>query len=129
MPDSPDFFSSRQSDVLKWTLVGLAVATSITLVVLLIVGIICDYDKLRNEISAHLIVIIGLAGMGMASVLLVAIARRQNGPIEVEGLTFKFKSGAGAVILWIMGFPCYDCRFEDVVGPQLNASSSEGIKR
>jgi hypothetical protein len=104
MPEPNHFFDPLQSRVLKWTLVALAVVTSIMLVTLLIVGIVYNFSELRHEIAQHLIVIIGLAGMGMASILLIGICRYQDGPMEVEGITFKFKGGAGPVILWIMAF-------------------------
>jgi hypothetical protein len=104
MPEPTHFFDPLQSHVLKWTLVGLAVVTSITLVTLLIIGILHDFSELRNQMAQHLVVIIGLAGMGMSSVLLVGIYRHKDGPIEVEGLIFKFKGGAGPIVLWIMAF-------------------------
>ncbi|MGJ4969783.1 MULTISPECIES: hypothetical protein [unclassified Bradyrhizobium] len=83
------------------------VAIAITFLILfatLTVIIIQEFQALRQQLIPHLVVIIGLAGMGMASLLLVIISERLAGPIEFESAFVKFKGGASLPILWVFVF-------------------------
>ena len=41
---------------------------------------------------------------GVASICLVTLLRYSAGPIEFEGLGFKFKGASGPIIMWLL---CY----------------------
>jgi len=99
-----DYFDPLQSRILKWAIVFVIFAAVVALVSLLAYFTITNIGEVRNELMPHIVVIIGLAGMGISSLLLVAISRHRDGEIEVVAFGFKFRGGAGPVVLWIMAF-------------------------
>jgi hypothetical protein len=98
------YFNLLQSNTLKWIAIALISIFLASLVVIMNIAIYRDFDGFRAELMPHIVVIMGLAGMGLSSVLLVAIFRQADGPIEVEAIGIKFKGGAGPIVLWIMAF-------------------------
>ncbi len=104
MKDPQGYFDPLQRQVFKWTLVSLVVILSGALTALLILAIVGNIDVLRGELAPHLTAILGLAGIGIAALLLVVLFKHQGGPMEVEALTIKFTGGAAPVVLWIMAF-------------------------
>lgn len=83
------------------------VAIAITFLILfatLMVVMVQEFQAFRQQLVSHLVVIIGLAGMGMASLLLVIISERLAGPIEFESALVKFKGGASMPVLWVFVF-------------------------
>ena len=52
----------------------------------------------------NFLVIIGLPLASMASLFLVLILEYSKGPIEFEGLGFKFKGASGPLIMWVICF-------------------------
>jgi hypothetical protein len=57
-------------------------------------------DILRGHIAA----IVGLQAAAALSFALVVFLRQVDGPIEFDGLGFKFKGGAGQVVMWVICF-------------------------
>lgn|GEM_PF-1470509 len=52
----------------------------------------------------HFPVIIGLPVSAAGAFLIVMLLRNTEGPLEFEGLGFKFKGASGPVVLWAMCF-------------------------
>jgi hypothetical protein len=48
--------------------------------------------------------LVGLPACGAAALVIVVVFRQTAGPIQIEGLSFKFKGAAGPVILWAICF-------------------------
>jgi hypothetical protein len=52
----------------------------------------------------HFAAIAGLPGAVMVAFALVVFLRQTDGPVEFEGLGFKFKGASGQVIMWAVCF-------------------------
>jgi len=52
----------------------------------------------------HFPAVIGLPAAAAASFVVVLLLRNTEGPIEFEGLGFKFKGASGPVVLWVFVF-------------------------
>jgi hypothetical protein len=52
----------------------------------------------------HFAAIVGLPGAVMVAFALVVFLRQTDGPVEFEGLGFKFKGASGQVIMWAVCF-------------------------
>ena len=48
----------------------------------------------------HFAATVGLPSAALASLCLVMFLEQASGPIEFEGLGFKFKGASGPVVLW-----------------------------
>jgi hypothetical protein len=55
-------------------------------------------------IEKHYAAIIGLQGCAGLSLIIVALFRQREGPIELEGPGFKAKGATGPVLLWVICF-------------------------
>jgi hypothetical protein len=62
------------------------------------------FDRYLNIIFEHFAASVGIALAVIVSLLLVLLLRYSAGPIEFEGMGFKFKGAAAPIILWIL---CY----------------------
>lgn len=60
------------------------------------------YAKALEQIPAT----IGLPSAALAALCLVMVLENTSGPIEFEGLGFKFKGASGPIILWCVVFLC-----------------------
>lgn len=60
------------------------------------------YSKALAQIPAT----IGLPSAALAALCLVMVLENTSGPIEFEGLGFKFKGASGPIILWCIVFLC-----------------------
>jgi hypothetical protein len=60
----------------------------------------------------NFIVIIGLPLAALAALFLVLVLRQTQGPIEFEGLGFKFKGASGPVIMWILVYLAFVASFK-----------------
>jgi hypothetical protein len=58
----------------------------------------------QSVLKDHFAAIIGLPGAAGVAFVLVIFLRQTEGPIEFEGLGFKFKGAAGQVVLWVLCF-------------------------
>jgi hypothetical protein len=64
-----------------------------------------SFDDNANKIlQEHYSAIIGLPTSAALSFILVVILRQTTGPIEFEGLGFKFKGASGEVVMWVACF-------------------------
>jgi hypothetical protein len=58
-----------------------------------------------NELlKDHYAAMVGLPAGAAVSFILVVLLRQTEGPIEFEGLGFKFKGAAGQVAMWVVCF-------------------------
>ena len=55
-------------------------------------------------IRDHWSAVVGLPGAAAVSFIIVVFLRQTEGPIEFEGLGFKFKGAAGQVAMWVICF-------------------------
>jgi len=61
-------------------------------------------DKYISIVFDHFAATIGLPLSGLASLSLVLFLKYSTGPLEFEGLGFKFKGASGPVVLWVLCF-------------------------
>jgi hypothetical protein len=52
----------------------------------------------------HFAATIGLPCAGLAALCIVVALENTSGPIEFEGLGFKFKGASGPIVLWVVCF-------------------------
>ncbi|QKE62481.1 hypothetical protein HNE05_03605 [Aquipseudomonas campi] len=52
----------------------------------------------------HLAAVIGIPGAIITAFVLVSALEQVSGPIEFEGLGFKFKGASGPIVLWVLVF-------------------------
>lgn len=52
----------------------------------------------------HFPAVLGLPGAAVAAMVVVIVLRNVEGPIEFQGLGFKFKGASGPVVLWVFCF-------------------------
>ncbi|MCW5204046.1 hypothetical protein VU12_14045, partial [Desulfobulbus sp. US4] len=57
-----------------------------------------------DMVFQHFSATVGLAFATITSLCLILLLRYSAGPIEFEGLGFKFKGASGPIVLWIF---CY----------------------
>jgi len=60
----------------------------------------------------NFIVIIGLPLGALASLFIVVFLEQSQGPIEFEGLGFKFKGASGPVVLWVLCYLAFTVSFK-----------------
>jgi hypothetical protein len=58
----------------------------------------------QDILKAHYAAIVGLPAGAAVSFILVVLLRQTEGPIEFEGLTFKFQGASGQVAMWVVCF-------------------------
>jgi hypothetical protein len=58
----------------------------------------------HDILVVHYAAIVGLPAAAAVSFILVVLLRQIDGPIEFEGLGFKFRGAAGQVVLWVLCF-------------------------
>ncbi|MBY5397967.1 hypothetical protein HFN01_24445 [Rhizobium leguminosarum] len=87
--------------------VWFAVITVIGAAVVFIIAVYITtqhFTHWEEVLRDHFAAIIGLPGAAAAAFTIVVLLRQTEGPIEFEGLGFKFKGAAGQVVLWIASF-------------------------
>lgn len=52
----------------------------------------------------HFAATIGLPSAALAALCLVVFLERTSGPIEFEGLGFKFRGASGPIVMWVFAF-------------------------
>jgi len=60
-----------------------------------------DYGDIIRQ---HFAATVGLPLAAIASLVIVFVLEYSTGPIEFEGLGFKFKGASGPIILWVFCF-------------------------
>lgn len=53
---------------------------------------------------AHFAATIGLPSAALAALCIVVFLESSSGPIEFEGVGFRFKGASGPIVLWILVF-------------------------
>ena len=103
--DTANFSSVAPSLIrraLPWVL--LIVGAFIVLMFPLYIFVIGIKPEFLELYQKNYIVIIGLPLAAFASLILVVFLEHTTGPLEFEGLGFKFRGASGPVILWVL---CY----------------------
>jgi hypothetical protein len=57
-----------------------------------------------HMIEEHFAVVMGLPAAAAGAFILVTLLRQTSGPIEFEGLGFKFRGAAGPIVMWLLCF-------------------------
>jgi hypothetical protein len=73
-------------------------------VIALLYSVISHFEKWPDVIAGHIPVVVGLPIGATLAFVIVSFLRQVDGPIEFEGLGFKFKGAAGQVIMWVICF-------------------------
>jgi hypothetical protein len=104
--NNPDVhFSNRQDTWMGWILFGAIVIAFMGIIGLWLVALYHSVDIIRQELLIqHYVAIVGLPTAAMAAFMLIFLFRQTSGPIELEGLGFKFKGAAGPIVLWMLAF-------------------------
>lgn len=53
---------------------------------------------------AHFAATVGLPSAALSALCIVVFLESSSGPIEFEGLGFKFKGASGPIVLWVLCF-------------------------
>ncbi|WFB46945.1 hypothetical protein [Vibrio coralliilyticus] len=61
-------------------------------------------DRFIEEFYSHLPAVVGIPGAMISSFVIVNVLEQVSGPIEFEGLDFRFEGASGPVVLWVMVF-------------------------
>ena len=85
-------------------LLALTAVVSVFLLFFLVIYVQFGKGYWLNITLNHFPAVIGLPGAAAAAFVVVAVLRNTEGPIEFEGLGFKFKGASGPVILWMLCF-------------------------
>jgi hypothetical protein len=92
----------------EWASIVIAwiVFVAMVLVVILFGSLVVRKDAAfwDDILKDHIAAIVGLQAAAALSFALVVFLRQVDGPIEFEGLGFKFKGAAGQVVMWIICF-------------------------
>lgn len=101
--------SSRLTDkgvkqIARWVaFFGVSTASFFTLCAVIYI-FINDIDLLKKLILSNPQAMIGLPISAVNAYCLVIFLEANSGPIELEGLGFKFRGASGPLILWIFVF-------------------------
>jgi hypothetical protein len=63
-----------------------------------------EYGFLKEIVHDHFAAIMGLPLAAAVAFVLVIFLRQAAGPIQFEGLGFKFNAAAGQVVMWVVCF-------------------------
>ena len=100
--DGPD-----QDRRIRLVVFGLATSGGVTILVYifwLFYKIATDFTFWRDTIRDHFPAMAGLPTVAAVAFVLVVFLRQTDGPIEFEGLGFKFKGASGQAIMWAVCF-------------------------
>ena len=60
--------------------------------------------RMLSTMIEHFPATIGLPSSALAALFIVVFLESSSGPIEFEGLGFKFKGASGPIVLWVFCF-------------------------
>jgi hypothetical protein len=86
-----------------WLAVVGAVAISVAYLYVLLVAT-AGFAGWQDVLKDHYAAIVGLPAAAAVSFIIVVLLRQTEGPIEFEGLGFKFHSASGQVAMWVVCF-------------------------
>ena len=89
--------------VFGWVIVAVVSLFSIVAMVLMIrKGF---YSTFYSDIAReHFAATVGLPMAAVAALFIVLVLRVTSGPLEFEGIGFKFRGASGPIVLWLMCF-------------------------
>jgi len=101
--------------IVKWILYVFAILFAILIFSIFCYGLLkVSYEIIQNKpevvdryidiIFDHFAATIGLPLAGLTSLSLVLFLKYTAGPLEFEGMGFKFKGASGPIVLWILCF-------------------------
>jgi len=106
MPDRPDG-DVEVKDQIQWAsywFAVIAVCAGAIIFLFTLAVIATQFTAWQQVLKEHFGAIIGLPGAAAVAFAIVVFLRQTEGPVEFEGLGFKFKGAAGQVIMWIACF-------------------------
>ena len=86
---------------------ALALISAAAIFLLFVLGILSEWNQAywSDAIRDHFPAVIGLPMAAVAAfIVVVFLQQNTEGPIEFQGLGFKFKGPSGAVVLWMICF-------------------------
>ena len=91
------------STIIQWlTVVGAAIVAGVFVIGTAMTML---YDpRLYNLALEHVPATAGLPLAALASLAIVICLRTTNGPIEFEGVGFKFRGASGPIVMWVVCF-------------------------
>jgi hypothetical protein len=98
-----DLTCSRFAHSFLWLIV-LAAAAIAAVFLLGAIMTMMTQSWLVDIAKAHFAATIGLPFAALAAYCIVSLLEIRSGPIEFEGLSFKFYGAAGPAVLWIFAF-------------------------
>jgi hypothetical protein len=106
MTDQGPRFNHHQEIVLTWLVLGCLIFFFGSIIAVWAFGFtgVLGGDKGRDLLLGHYPAIVGLPAAGAGAFVIVLVFRQTEGPIEFEGLSFKFKGASGPVVLWAFCF-------------------------
>jgi len=107
MEDATAMEPATEDRTVRLTAFWLAVAAVLAAAVVFggtILVVANQFTYWQDVLRDHFAAIIGLPGGAAVAFALVVFLRQTDGPIEFEGLGFKFKGAAGQVIMWVVCF-------------------------
>jgi hypothetical protein len=84
-----------------WFAILATLAAAGVFAILVVAFGVADWQVVLRD---HFAGIIGLPGAAAVAFVIVVFLRQTEGPIEFEGLGFKFKGAAGQVVMWVLCF-------------------------
>lgn len=94
---------SNSTIVARWLVLAAAVIFAGAFVVGGAMSMLTSPDLYRLMLH-QFAAVVGLPAAALASLCLVMFLEKTSGPIEFEGLGFKFKGASGPVVLWVFSF-------------------------
>jgi hypothetical protein len=93
----------RIREIAFWLAVLIAVLGSVAFVYL-IYSVTFASSFWLEIVHDHFVAIVGLPLAAATAFGVVVFLRQASGPIEFEGLGFKFRGAAGQVVMWVLCF-------------------------
>ena len=84
------------------TVIAVSVFSIIVIVFMMRKGF---YSTYYSDIAQkHFAATVGLPMAAAASLFIVLVLRATSGPLEFEGIGFKFRGASGPIVLWLLCF-------------------------
>lgn len=96
-------WEERLRRLLSWASVIAVIGYGTVLFVLFLTGGFRDL-QMTALVLKHYPTVVGLPSAAAAALFIVLVLKAAAGPIEFEGLGFKFQGASGPVVLWIFCF-------------------------
>jgi hypothetical protein len=87
----------------RWIAVTAALIVAVVLIALLW-SVVRNFNEWPETLRDHFATILGLPIAMSVAYVIVFFLRQADGPIEFEGLSFKFKGASGQVAMWVLCF-------------------------